>query len=426
MGNSTSATPSQEEQISADLLILGDGSTTQIDRQEPFQRLREHFAPVTNQSQSYADELRRVFGLRFERWAVEGQTEDAVTRVLLANRVRGCVYGAALGDAVGLATEFLSKQQVGEHYSAEQDWTPGQEGMFCDTHRMGFPRGDWTDDTDQMVLVLHSLLETGGVADATDFGAKLSGWMARGFPGLGDQGAAGLGKSTKAVLRHPGFESDPVSAAEEVWRKAGCKVAPNGAVMRTAVCGIPYFWDRKRVRQNASLLCRATHADPRCIASCDVVSTVVSEMLCAVAAQSTVGEDALEEMIRAAVGEAKSLLSDQDHLDDFEQHAAKASLEELELADPHAIGYTFKCTFAALQTLRIGAASRDFKSAMIELMMHGGDADTNGAVAGALLGCHLGYEALPAKWLAAMPYAGWLEAWVQKLLFMLELPIVDC
>jgi len=417
MGNTSSATWTN-------LQLLGNGSVEQATRREPFQRLRDQFAPVTNQSQQYADELARLFELRFEQWASEARSEDPVIRSLLADKIRGCIFGAALGDAVGLATEFLSKEQVLAHYRKEQDWAPGQEGVFCDTHRMGFPRGDWTDDTDQLVLMLHSLLETAGMADSRDFGLKIADWMEHGFAGLGDQGAAGLGKSTKSVLQHPEFLTDPTAAAEQVWRSGGGKVAPNGAVMRTAVCGIPFYWDRERVRENSSVLCRATHADPRCLASCHIVSCLVSEMLCA--AESGLGhqkvEQDLQEMVDACVVEARDLLSDPEHIADYQLHASKASLQELHLSEPHSIGYTFKCVFASLLTLQEGAARGEFASAMIDLVMEGGDADTNGAVAGALLGCHLGYSALPREWVNAMPYFMWLEAWVQKLLWMLQLP----
>jgi len=55
----------------------------------------------------------------------------------------------------------------------------------------------------------------------------------------------------------------------------------------------------------------------------------------------------------------------------------------------------------------------------------GGDADTNAMVAGALIGCLRGYTNLqvPGRAISAMPNVVWLEAWTQKLLFMLRLPI---
>ena len=45
--------------------------------------------------------------------------------------------------------------------------------------------------------------------------------------------------------------------------------------------------------------------------------------------------------------------------------------------------------------------------------MAGGDADTNCAVAGSLLGAYLGVEALPAQWLNGLARREWLERKVE-------------
>jgi len=124
-----------------------------------------------------------------------------------------------------------------------------------------------------------SLLETGGQANAKHFASKLVEWKDHGFQGLGDCSGGGLGQSTKRVLCHSSFLLEPERAAQEVWEAGGKKVAPNGAVMRTAVTGIPYFWDTAIVQQNTLMMCRVTHADPRCVASCLIVSGLIAKAL---------------------------------------------------------------------------------------------------------------------------------------------------
>ncbi|KAK7013314.1 hypothetical protein R3P38DRAFT_3581120 [Favolaschia claudopus] len=44
---------------------------------------------------------------------------------------------------------------------------------------------------------------------------------------------------------------------------------------------------------------------------------------------------------------------------------------------------------------------------MTTLVMYGGDADTNGAVAGALVGALCGYDDLPKEWRDGMRHAEW-------------------
>ncbi len=73
---------------------------------------------------------------------------------------------------------------------------------------------------------------------------------------------------------------------------------------------------------------------------------------------------------------------------------AETDVSVLGLDDHHALGYTYKCLSSAIACLRSGEA---FVPAICDLVAEGGDADTNGAVAGALLGCWIGYEALAAE-----------------------------
>jgi ADP-ribosylglycohydrolase len=40
--------------------------------------------------------------------------------------------------------------------------------------------GDWTDDTDQMILIMDTLLELKGDLDPVNFGKKLSHWLSFG------------------------------------------------------------------------------------------------------------------------------------------------------------------------------------------------------------------------------------------------------
>merc|ERR1712139_586164 len=96
----------------------------------------------------------------------------------------------------------------------------------------------------------------------------------------------------------------------------------------------------------------------------------------------------------------------------------------LELDEPRTIGYTFKCMGCALWALRNSArAQQPFAETLWVIIRAGGDADTNGTVAGALIGVRIGFSQLPQDWLVELAYGVWLEAWVQKLLFMMQLPI---
>ena len=416
-----------DHQISSYLRILeGDGDIEE--KRNAFDVLRLHFTtPISNRSLEYAQELQRVFALRFPPW--DAPPLELKSRQLLADQIRGVVFGCALGDAIGLSTEFLSIEQVQRYYPDTHVFRPSAN-VLPDLHRVNFPHGDWTDDTDQLILILQTLLECGGSFDGSTFAHKLKDWFREGFPSLGDSGGAGMGRTTSMVVHHPSFLDHPRQAALDVWERSGRVVAPNGAAMRTAITGVPFFWNPETVDETTRAFCTATHADPRCVATCLVVAGLVRRMLDrtskldhqapSIPATAAWVEEAISLAVEHAISATPELSSE--HATELRSYASNQSLADLQLANRRSIGYTFKVMGAGLWALR-AVARNDASPAQVfeQIARAAGDADTNGAVAGALVGCLVGLHALP--YVADLPYGGWLEAWVQKVLFMMKLPI---
>mmetsp|Transcript_62115 Transcript_62115/g.201402 ORF Transcript_62115/g.201402 Transcript_62115/m.201402 type:complete len:287 (+) Transcript_62115:1014-1874(+) len=273
--------------------------------------------------------------------------------------------------------------------------------------------GDWTDDTDQQIVLLQSMLHSVGKVEPTVFARRLNEWRRGGFAELGDQSGGGLGQATKAVMNDPRFVESPQLAA--VAHSAA--TPSNGGVMRTAVVGLAEFWDDETVAEQAANQCRVTHADPRCVASCIAVAVAVARLL----QGADQGEDSLEHcVIEPALARARAVLMDSpDATSEFDSHCRTQELGALVLDETRKIGYTFKCLGAGLWALRSAAG---FRETLNTLIYEAGDADTNGTVAGALLGCRLGYSQLPRDWIEGMPYHSWLEAQVQKVLLAFEMP----
>jgi len=305
--------------------------------------------------------------------------------------IRGLVFGAALGDAVGLNTEFLSKEEVAQHYPQKVDIKPGMDEIYPDSHRLMWIPGDWTDDTDQLLLILISLLNTGGKADVCDFARRLHNWHLCGFVELKDDGGAGLGATTKKVICKENFCTSPCDAARFVWECSGRKVAANGAVMRTAITGV--HWDKNTAKQNSLEFCRVTHADPKCQASCVVVALIVNGLLLLDHHEncdhSTLARfdgrasvSAIHSIVAAVLEEGMEVLGDEETqreeflkyvppffrepCEDSANGAAKKPTtrealafgekskndiflrDTLVLGEIHSIGYTYKCMGAAL------------------------------------------------------------------------------
>jgi ADP-ribosylglycohydrolase len=99
------------------------------------------------------------------------------------------------------------------------------------------------------------------------------------------------------------------------------------------------------------------------------------------------------------------------------------SLEALDLdeglnpGEQNRIGYTLKALGAGLWAL--GHAG-SFAEGIDQIVHEGGDADTNAAVAGALLGARHGFSAIPAEWVTGLAYENELCSRANRLLAILE------
>ena len=98
----------------------------------------------------------------------------------------------------------------------------------------------WTDDTDQMILIMEMLTETNNKVDICLFTKKLKNWIEHGVPELGYTQGIGVGMLTLSLIREFNFENDPVRASKIAWRGM---LAPNGSLMRTSIIAyrnLPY------------------------------------------------------------------------------------------------------------------------------------------------------------------------------------------
>jgi ADP-ribosylglycohydrolase len=316
------------------------------------------------------------------------------------DRSSGAVFGAALGDALGLPAEGGDKAILAEQFPSGLDLPhkrPTRE----------FPLNDWTDDTDFTVLVMRAMAQRERPAEIA-LAEGILRWHTGGFPELGDTSCAGCGNMIWRVLRRPEFAADPFGAAEAaIGPKAG-----NGALMRTAPCAFAERSERSEYDRDtrseygwASRMCRVTHSDARCVASCVAQCVMLRELATADRADPDTVRRAID--TAAPTGPVRAEM--------IAWAARSARLADLDLGNRESRGYTFRTLGCAFWAFRQLLRCRDwgpalFKRCMVELVMEGGDADTNAAVAGAVFGAALGYDRLPRDWIDATRHRDWLAS----------------
>lgn len=186
--------------------------------------------------------------------------------------------------------------------------------------------------------------------------------------------------------------------------------------MRTHPLGIICLsFDREKAYQTATNYSRLTHVDPRCVLSCCISTVLICELLRGTITTENGIDEVIENAFEWVSRQYRPDVDPQDPLLDrgeFERHAYAKSLPELQLDDSQKMGYVYKSLGAAILCLRLamrpGDLKDDFESIVTDLVMQGGDADTNACCAAALLGAWLGYSRLPHHWRSGLMHGDWL------------------
>ncbi|KAK4184415.1 ADP-ribosylglycohydrolase [Podospora australis] len=358
----------------------------------------------------------------------------------------------SLAKATPLLRESLHDRAVGP--SRKFTLTGSPTPFKLDRHRAPKQLCHWTDDTDHALLLLLSFLYTATTATDSldplptqqDLARRLRVWCSGGLRVL-DTLPLGLGRLVGTVVATKGFDVDPVGISTKYWEETGRKIAPNGSLMRTHPLGVmTIFRQEEEAFHIAAELSRVTHVDPRCVISCIIGAGLVR----LVARGEVESEEDVDGLIRRAVawtegwyqiryeiddlttGE-RELNRDELYLDELFNHIDGADLDALKSDDTPAIGYVYKCLGSGVALLRqairrtkeIQGSLLDlvemFEQLITDLIMRGGDADTNASFAGALLGGYLGYTALPDHWKHGLLHGKWLMSKAESLCVVLGL-----
>ncbi|UCC83915.1 MAG: ADP-ribosylglycohydrolase family protein [Gemmatimonadota bacterium] len=283
------------------------------------------------------------------------------------DRYRGALLGLAIGNALGVPVEGFSALDISS--------IPPDRLRVIRPEEADAP---WDDDVAQAIELAECLLE--GPLDADAYMARLLRWAA--------ESGRGMGRQTYYVLVKARAGTQGTDAAREVWEESGRYAAGNGAVMRCAPVALRWRRDPVRLVEDAGHSARVTHYDPRCVWTTAATCAAIAHALAGThwtlheLADGLDGVGAPEE-----VGEAV-------------RHSATSDLGGLDLDESSSIGYTVRAMTAGLWAL---LNARDFETTLLEVIRAGGDTDTNGAVAGAVLGAKFGASAIPQRWIEGLP-----------------------
>jgi ADP-ribosylglycohydrolase len=297
-----------------------------------------------------------------------------VSALSVDDRALGCLLGGAVGDALGAPFEGLWGELI-----------PEPEALLTDFAEFeGYPRGQWTDDTQLTLATVESVIEEGGIDPERIARAIARLWARNEVIGPG-------GACTRAAHAF-------LDGAD--WTRCGAPVgqAGNGAAMRTAPLGLLFREVEERLAREVGDVSRITHHDSRSVAG----GVAIAAAVCHLANAAATGPSALCDVVAHAARSHDPALADlvlslPRHVDvDLDAAApwlAWAGMPRPELERPIITPFVVPTVLACLWAVLRHPTS--WTAAVSSVIRLGGDVDTTGAITGAIMGTALGPEAIP-------------------------------
>lgn len=278
-----------------------------------------------------------------------------------AGRAAGCLVGLAVGDALGFPLEGMSARRIARRF--------GRPERYRFLGRRGFV----SDDTEQAVMAAEAALacrRSAGGEPAVDpeqaarrFARRLVGWFWTIPPGVG-----------LATLR--------ACLKLSVGLRGGVLSAGNGAAMRAAPLGLLPLGPVER-RALVEAISRVTHVDPRAVDG----ARAVAEGVALLGEDPGAGWPALRDRLPDLDGRLAERL---ERAWELRGAAPEEAARELGIT-----GFVLHSVPLAFWAAWSGPA--DFLEGLHRVVLLGGDTDSTGAMAGALLGVRFGLAGIPSE-----------------------------
>jgi ADP-ribosyl-[dinitrogen reductase] hydrolase len=268
------------------------------------------------------------------------------------DRARGAFLGLAVGDALGATVEFMTPGEIQAAHGVHREVIGG-----------GWLRlapGQVTDDTEMSLHIARSIVAEGGI-EARPMADALAAWLRSRPIDVGNTCRRGL----RRYIVDGTLEGAPASGD-----------AGNGAAMRILPIALATLAHEPLLERHAIEHAHLTHHHPLSDAACVLVGRLV-HVACRGASMRSLRDAAAGVVQRfPALG--------------YEPYRGLSSAYVVD----------------TMQTVLHHLFSTDgFEACLVATVNQGGDADTTGAIAGAIAGAYYGPESIPARWLRRLDRA---------------------
>ncbi|WP_316569241.1 ADP-ribosylglycohydrolase family protein [Neobacillus sp. YIM B06451] len=266
--------------------------------------------------------------------------------MLVLEKIKGGLIGFAVGDAMGVATEFMSPAEIKRKYGVVKEILGG--GCF------GFDRGETSDDTAMTIAVARGIIAN-YANPIEEIGKEFLAWRAT--------KPKDIGITISTTFYH--YEGDWFAAAEAAHNQIGVS-AGNGSLMRCLPIAFAYS-DLNKVEEVSALQSKMTHHDEAASEACIIYNRIARRVLLG------------EELTASILTEIKGTRYDNDYG------------SEPDCPPDGYVVHTLKWVFYWLLN------RESYDDVIFGAVNSGDDSDTIAAIAGGLKGIEVGSGSIPSK-----------------------------
>lgn len=295
------------------------------------------------------------------------------------DKIEGCIYGVVVGDALGTTYEFRKAASI----KLPETLNIVGGGPFK------VKKGQVTDDSEMTIAMLRSIIRMGKY-DKNDVAKAYIRWM--------ESEPADSGLTTRKALM--GATNYKEVVAHSMERNQGS--LSNGFLMRISPLAV-YGMRLKPSKLNKHIMEEIAMTNPSDI--CYYAAKLYIHMLIYLMKG---GQNIEKEALRIialdkhkGVPELKNIVLSA-KVTPYFKYAADTGVDDIVAIDGEYMGFfavTLQLSFHELYH------AKNYEEAMRGIIKHGGDTDTNCAIAGGLLGAKFGYNNIPRRWVTAVNQA---------------------
>ena len=297
----------------------------------------------------------------------------------MKEKIYNTIYGAIVGDALGVPVEFKDREWLSEN--------PVSTMIGYGTY--GLPKGSWSDDSSMMLCLADSIGRLGGL-DYEDIMKCFKSWLIH-HKYTPDHRTFDCGRTcSKAIFNfHDGNE--PLLCGGKDERDNG-----NGSLMRIAPLPLYLFSkfgpDVMESEESFELIHNVsslTHAHPISLLGCDIYCAIMIEIL-----KGTKNKNEIQGYALPKIGKFVRNHPEYGYADSKYERLFHMNFKDIPEKEIRSSGYVVDTLEAALWCF---LNTENYKDCVLKAVNLGSDTDTVACVAGSIAGLY--YGDIPEEWI---------------------------